>query len=185
MHTAIYEINTKDLLYSTGNYTQYLVIPIMEKNIKYICVCVYVYKSNHFAIHLKLAQLCKSAILQFKKLSLLPSLWGEGVFRAQALPSPSLNQWIKFLLAILIKTLLLKTIRFTISHSSVGQEYSSGLAGWFWLRFFHRFHMSSGATVICGFTGLQELLPGSQGHSETQIASQCWTLEFLTKQTCK
>ena len=66
MHTAIYEINTKDLLYSTGNYTQYLVIPIMEKNIKYMRVCVYVYKSNHFAIHLKLAQHCKLTIYKLK-----------------------------------------------------------------------------------------------------------------------
>ena len=66
MYTAIYEINNKDLLYSTGNYTQYLVIPVMEKNIKYIHVCVYVYKSNHFAIHLKLAQHCKLTIHQLK-----------------------------------------------------------------------------------------------------------------------
>ena len=32
MHTTIYKIiNNKDLLYSTGNYTQYFVINYMEK----------------------------------------------------------------------------------------------------------------------------------------------------------
>ena len=37
----------------------------MEKNLeKNVCVCVCV---NHFAIHLKLMQHCKSTILQFKK----------------------------------------------------------------------------------------------------------------------
>ena len=31
MHTTIYKINNKDLLYSTGNYIQYLVINYNEK----------------------------------------------------------------------------------------------------------------------------------------------------------
>ena len=31
MHTAIYKINNKDLLYSPGNYTQYLVITYNTK----------------------------------------------------------------------------------------------------------------------------------------------------------
>ena len=45
IHTTIYKINNKDLLYSTGNYTQYFVITCMGKNLKkkiYIYVCVYV-----------------------------------------------------------------------------------------------------------------------------------------------
>lgn len=52
---------------------------------------------------------------------------------------------------------------------SLGQEYSSGLAGWLWLRFFHRFHMPSGATVICGFTGLQELLPRTLRDPDSKV----------------
>ena len=40
----------------------------MEKNLKKSgCVCVYIYiKRNHFAVHLKLTQHCKSTILQYK-----------------------------------------------------------------------------------------------------------------------
>ena len=42
----IKQINSEDLLYSTGNYIQYLVITYNgkepEKNI-YVCVCVYIY----------------------------------------------------------------------------------------------------------------------------------------------
>ena len=32
IHTTIYKINNKDLLYSTGNYTQYFVIIYMGKD---------------------------------------------------------------------------------------------------------------------------------------------------------
>ena len=45
-------ITNKDLLYSIGNYIQYLVITYNEKNLKKI----YIYKLNHFAVHLKLSQ---------------------------------------------------------------------------------------------------------------------------------
>ena len=57
-------INHKDLLYSIGNYTQNLVLILMEKNLKiyvciYICVfvciylCVYIYVYlKHFVVHL-------------------------------------------------------------------------------------------------------------------------------------
>ena len=33
IHTIICKTNNKDLLYRTGNYTQYLVVSIMEKNL--------------------------------------------------------------------------------------------------------------------------------------------------------
>ena len=36
-------INSKVLLYSTGNYIQYPMINIMEKNMKRMCMCVYIY----------------------------------------------------------------------------------------------------------------------------------------------
>ena len=60
----------------TGNYIQYLVIIYNEKEYEkvyiytYICIymCVYIYVCvNHFAVHQKLTQHCKSTILQFKK----------------------------------------------------------------------------------------------------------------------
>ena len=34
MHTATYRIDNKDLLYSTGNSTQYAVMTCMEKNLE-------------------------------------------------------------------------------------------------------------------------------------------------------
>ena len=38
----------------------------MEKNLKKnIYICVYIYM-NHFAVHWKLTQYCKSALLQYK-----------------------------------------------------------------------------------------------------------------------
>ena len=50
----------------------------MEKNLKkniythiytYIYIYIYIYiKLNHFAVHLKLTQHCKSTILQYKKI---------------------------------------------------------------------------------------------------------------------
>ena len=68
-----------DLLYSTGNYIQYFVITILEKESEkeyipvcvYICVytyvcvyvCVCIKKLNHSAMYLKLIHL-KSSILQ-------------------------------------------------------------------------------------------------------------------------
>ena len=56
IYTLLYikQITNKDLLYSTGNYTQCFVYSI------YI-------KLNHFAVNLKVTQHCKPTILQFKK----------------------------------------------------------------------------------------------------------------------
>ena len=67
-HYYIKQINSKDLLYSTGNYIQYLVIAYNENAYIYmsvcLCMCVYIYTyMNHFAICLKLTQHCKSTIL--------------------------------------------------------------------------------------------------------------------------
>ena len=55
-------------MYSTGNYIQYLVVNYNGKESKkiYRYIHIYVYL-NHFAVHLKLTQHCKSTILQFKK----------------------------------------------------------------------------------------------------------------------
>ena len=55
-------------MYSTGNYTQYLVIIYngkeFEKGYIHIYIFFYIYvKLNHFAIHLKLTY-CKLTILQ-------------------------------------------------------------------------------------------------------------------------
>ena len=62
IHTSEYKIETsKELLYSTGNYTQYLVITYTGKKSKK----EYTYMSlNHFAIYLKLTEHFK---LYFKK----------------------------------------------------------------------------------------------------------------------
>ena len=40
MHTTIHKVDNKDLLYSTGNYTQHLIITYEEKETEkeYICV---------------------------------------------------------------------------------------------------------------------------------------------------
>ena len=62
-------ITNKDLLYSTGNYTHYLVITYNGKESKkniYLKKNIYM-KPNHFAVHLKLTQHCKSAVFQLKK----------------------------------------------------------------------------------------------------------------------
>ena len=57
------KLENKDLLHSTGNYVQYSVINHNGKNMKKN-VCIYVYKLNHFSVHQKLIQHCKSTILQ-------------------------------------------------------------------------------------------------------------------------
>ena len=71
IYTLLYikQITNKDLLYSTGNSTQYLVITYngkeSEKDYKYIYIYIYIhthiymyiYKLNHFAVHLKLCGL--------------------------------------------------------------------------------------------------------------------------------
>ena len=49
VYTLLYiqQINNKDLLYSTGNYIQYLVITCngkeSEKEYIYMCICIYIY----------------------------------------------------------------------------------------------------------------------------------------------
>ena len=60
IQTTIYKINSKDLLYGTGNYTQYPVINHNGKKKKYIYL-------SHFAVYKKLMQHYKSTILQLKK----------------------------------------------------------------------------------------------------------------------
>ena len=54
--------NQKDLLYSTRNYIENLIITCKIKEYEK----VYIYQ-NHFEVHLKLTQYCKSMILQLKK----------------------------------------------------------------------------------------------------------------------
>ena len=59
-----YSVDNKDLLCSTGNCTQYLVITYKGKNLKKN-ICIYIYL-NHFTIHLKLTQCCKLNIYFIK-----------------------------------------------------------------------------------------------------------------------
>ena len=67
-------ITNKDLLYSTRNYTQYLVMAHKGKEYEniytytyiYVCVCI----TESLYVHQKAAQHCKSTILQFLKLKL-------------------------------------------------------------------------------------------------------------------
>ena len=56
MQLYIQQINNKDLLYGTESYIKYLIIAYNSEK-EYI----YVF---HFAVHLKIAQHCKSTILQ-------------------------------------------------------------------------------------------------------------------------
>ena len=64
IYTLIYikQVIDKDLLYSTGNSTQYSVITYMGKESEKEWIYVYV-QLNHLAVHLKLTQHCKSARL--------------------------------------------------------------------------------------------------------------------------
>ena len=58
-------INNKVLLYSTGNYIQYLVVNHNRKNIRmHVCVHIYI-ELNHFAVWQKLTKHCKATILEF------------------------------------------------------------------------------------------------------------------------
>ena len=63
MHTTIKWISNKDLLYSTGNSTQYSVVAYMGKESRKEWMCIYIWVI-HFAVHLKLTQHCESTILQ-------------------------------------------------------------------------------------------------------------------------
>ena len=89
IHTTIYKIINKDLLHSTGNYTQYFVLTCKgkESEKEYIYV-----KLNHCAVHLKLTRFCKSTILQFKKSTIRNSvLNAKNVFLYVNNVSRSLN----------------------------------------------------------------------------------------------
>ena len=60
LFTTIYKIDNEiDLLYSTGNSTQYSVTACMGKESKTEWISAYV-QLDHFAVHLKLRQHCKS-----------------------------------------------------------------------------------------------------------------------------
>ena len=70
IYTLLYikEITTKDLLYSTGNSTQYSVIAYMGKEYKKEWIHVYPsMQMIHFTLHLKPTQCCKPTTLQLKK----------------------------------------------------------------------------------------------------------------------
>ena len=54
------QITSKDLLYSTGNYSHCLIIIYKEQQSEKIHMCIYL---NHFAVNLKLTQHCTSNIL--------------------------------------------------------------------------------------------------------------------------
>ena len=63
IHTTIFKIlidNQQGLTYSTGNSTQYSVITHMAKKLEKE---QYYVQLNHFAVHLKAIQHCKSAII--------------------------------------------------------------------------------------------------------------------------
>ena len=54
-------LNNKDLVYSTGNYTQYFLITNMRKEFEKEYIYV---KQNHSATDLKLTQHCKLTMFQ-------------------------------------------------------------------------------------------------------------------------
>ena len=62
IYTLLYKRNNwKDLLYIKRNSIKYSIIIYMKKKLKKrVDVCMY---NNHFSVHLKLTQHCKSAIL--------------------------------------------------------------------------------------------------------------------------
>ena len=59
-------MNNKALLYSTGDYIQYLLINYNGKEYEQEHICIQM-KLSHFAVYQKLTQYCKSTILQLKK----------------------------------------------------------------------------------------------------------------------
>ena len=61
----MYKINNKYLLYSTENYTRYFIVLLRVKNLKKN-IWIYV-KWNHFAVHLRLTQHCKSVYFKMRK----------------------------------------------------------------------------------------------------------------------
>ena len=77
------QVNSKDLLYSTGNSIQYPGINHNGKEYKKECVYIYV-QLNHFAVHLKLTQHCKPTILQFKKRCRVKTTLEQSMFHVPA-----------------------------------------------------------------------------------------------------
>ena len=68
IHTTVCQINSMDLLFSTGKYIKYFAVTYNGKESEKVCVCLYVCVCiylDHFAVHLKLAQHCKLTVLQF------------------------------------------------------------------------------------------------------------------------
>ena len=65
IHSTTYTIINKDLLYNIGNSTQHSVLTYMGKESEKEWIYVYV-SLNHFAVHLRLTQHCKSTILHYK-----------------------------------------------------------------------------------------------------------------------
>ena len=62
-HITVQKVDTnKELLYSTGNSTQYFVIAYKGKELDREYMCVY---TNHSAMNLKLTQRCETTVLQF------------------------------------------------------------------------------------------------------------------------
>ena len=86
IYTTVYKINTRDqgaaqrtmpsIFSCNGKESEreymctyaHTYIHINTHMCVYIYIYVYIYTHTHFAVHLKLAQYCKSTILQFKKL---------------------------------------------------------------------------------------------------------------------
>ena len=64
-YTTISEIINEDLLYNTGNSTLNSVITYVGKGSGKEWIYMYV-QQNHFAVHPKLTEHCKSSILQYK-----------------------------------------------------------------------------------------------------------------------
>ena len=65
IYTLLYKIDSQQgPLYSTGNYTRYFII-IREMNLKKnTYIHTHAHTLNHFSVHLKLTQYCKSIILK-------------------------------------------------------------------------------------------------------------------------
>ena len=80
----IKQINIKDLLYSTVNHIQHLVIIYNGKKSEKIYVYKYIY---HFAVYLKLMQYCKPIIVSFFE-SLLLLCYAQSLSHVQLFATP-------------------------------------------------------------------------------------------------
>ena len=63
IHSAVYRINTNDLLYITGNWTQYFAVIYEGRESEKEHIFIF---SVYFAVHLKLTQHGKSTVLQLE-----------------------------------------------------------------------------------------------------------------------